>query len=152
HYSRRTVFLMSIPKAGTHMVIRLFDLMGLPQSSERSPQPGSWSTPVGYAYHAPCRELMASNAFDPIGRGLLLRSPAVFVYRNPLDIIVSEWDWLLKPEHAFSGYLSSCGDDSDPLEKLIADHRVMGNIRDRINRYTGWMSFSNVVPVSYEEL
>src|SRR3989344_3888052 len=25
HYSRRTVFLMAIPKAGTHMVIRLLD-------------------------------------------------------------------------------------------------------------------------------
>ena len=152
HYSRRTVFLMAIPKAGTHMVIRLLDLMGLCRSPDRAPRLGTWCTPVGYAYHAPCRELMADDWFDPIGRQLLLRSPAIFVYRNPLDIVVSELDWFVRPENAFSGYLNCCADESEQLERLIADDTVMGNIRDRINRYAGWMHFSNVIPVSYEEL
>ncbi len=152
HYSRRTVFLMAIPKAGTHMVIRLLDLMGLGRSLDRAPRVGTWCTPVGYAYHAPCRELMADDWFDPIGRQLLFRSPAIFVYRNPLDIVVSELDWFVRPENAFSGYLNCCADESEQLDRLIADDTVMGNIRDRINRYAGWMHFSNVIPVSYEEL
>jgi hypothetical protein len=95
---------------------------------------------------------MANDWFDPIGRQLLFRSPVIFVYRNPLDIIVSELDWFVRPDHAFSGYLNSCADKSEQLDRLIADQSVMGNIRDRINRYTGWVKFENVVPVSYEEL
>ena len=152
HISKRTVFLMSIPKAGTHMLIRLLGLMGLERSSDRAPRPGTWCTPVGYEYHAPCRELLANDWFNPLGRHLFFRSPAIFVYRNPLDIAVSELDWFVKPEHSFSGYLNCCTDDRERLSRLIADDSVMGSIRDRINRYAGWMNFGNVIPVSYEEL
>ncbi|HET9132195.1 MAG TPA: hypothetical protein VFO86_14670, partial [Terriglobia bacterium] len=152
HCSKRTVFLLSIPKAGTHMVIRLFDLMGLSRSPERAPKPGTWSTPVGYQYHAPCRDLINGDWFDPMGRQLLFRSPAIFVYRNPLDIIVSELDWFVRSEHTFSGYLNCCANRSEQLERLITDDTVMGTIRDRINGYVGWMNFNNVIPVSYEEL
>lgn len=152
HCSKRTIFLISIPKAGTHMLIRLFDLMRVSRSPERAPQPGTWCTPVGYHYHTPCREFMRDDWFDPMGRQLLFRSPAIFVYRNPLDIVVSERDWFVKPEHAFSGYLNCCADGSEQLDRLIADSTVMGTIRDRINGYVGWLSFSNVIPVSYEEL
>ncbi len=152
HCARRTVFLMSIPKAGTHMVIRLLHLMGLVRSSDRAPQPGTWSTPVGYHYHAPCKDLVAGDWFDPIGRQMLFRSPGIFVYRHPLDIVVSELDWFSRPEHTFSGYLN-CGDSkSEQLDRLIADSTVMGTIRDRINKYTGWMNFNNIIPISYEEL
>lgn len=152
HYSRRTAFLTAIPKAGTHMVIRLLDQMGLGRSPDRAPRPGTWSTPVGYEYHAPCRELMANDWFDPVGRRLLFRSPAIFVYRNPLDIVVSELDWFARPEHAFSAYLNCCTDRSEQLDRLIADDTVMGSIRDRVNRYAGWVNFSNIIPLSYEEL
>lgn len=152
HCSQRTVFLMSIPKAGTHMMIRLLDLMGLKRSSNRVPCPGTWSTPVGYEYHVPCRELLANDWSAPLGRQLLFRSPAIFVYRNPLDIVVSELEWFMKAENAFSGYLNCCADDNERLSRLITDESVMGNIRDRINRYAGWMNFGNVIPVSYEEL
>ncbi len=152
HSSKRTIFLLSIPKAGTHMVIRLFELMGLGRSPERAPRPGTWATPVGYHYHAPCRDLMRGDWFDPMGRQLLFRSPAIFVYRNPLDIIVSELDWFVRAEHTFSGYLNCCANRSEQLDRLIADDAVMGTIRDRINGYVGWMSFNNVIPVCYEEL
>jgi hypothetical protein len=152
HISKRTVFLMSIPKAGTHMLIRLLGLMGLERSSDRTPRPGTWCTPVGYEYHAPCRELLQNDWFNPLGRHLFFRSPAIFVYRNPLDIVVSELDWFVKAEHSFSGYLNCYADDRERLSRLIADDSVMGSIRDRINRYTGWMNFGNVIPVSYEEL
>ena len=152
HISKRTVFLMSIPKAGTHLLIRLLGLIGLERSSDRDPRPGTWCTQVGYEYHAPCRELLANDWFNPLGRHLFFRSPAIFVYRNPLDIVVSELDWFVKPEHSFSGYLNCCTDDRERLSRLIADDSVMGSIRDRINRYTGWMNFGNVIPVSYEEL
>gem|GEM_PF-2182263 len=152
HISKRTVFLMSIPKAGTHMLIRLLGLMGLERSSDRAPRPGTWCTPVGYEYHAPCRELLENDWFNPLGRHLFFRSPAIFMYRNPLDIVVSELDWFVKPEHSFSAYLNCCTDDRERLTRLIADDSVMGSIRDRINRYAGWMNFGNVIPVSYEEL
>jgi hypothetical protein len=152
HFSRRTIFLLSMPKAGTHMVIRLLTLMGLERSSDRAPIPGTWSTPVGYEYHAPCRELLSNDWFDPVGRRLLFRSPSLFVYRDPRDIVVSELDWFSKPEHAFSSYLHRCADQSERLERLISDDTVIGTIRDRVKRYVGWLHFSNVIPVSYEEL
>ena len=152
HISKRTIFLLSIPKAGTHMLIRLLGLMGLERSSDRDPRPGTWCTPVGYEYHAPCRELLANDWFNPLGRHLFFRSPAIFVYRNPLDIVVSELDWFVRPEHSFSGYLNCYADDRERLSRLIADDSVMGSIRDRINRYAGWMNFGNVIPVCYEEL
>lgn len=152
HFSRRTVYFTSIPKAGTHMMLRLFELMGLPRSDERRPAPGTWCTPTGYQYHAPCRELLADDWFEPLGRQPLLRSPGVFMYRHPLDIVVSELDWFVKPGHAFSSYLASFETDDDRLEALIADPSVMGTIRDRIMRYAGWVRFGNFCAVSYEEL
>lgn len=152
HISKRTVFLISIPKAGTHMLIRLLGLIGLERSSDRDPRPGTWCTQVGYEYHAPCREMLANDWFNPLGRHLFFRSPAIFVYRNPLDIVVSELDWFVKPEHSFSGYLSCFTNDRERLTRLLTDDSVMGSIRDRINRYAGWMNFGNVIPVSYEEL
>lgn len=152
HVSRRTVYFMSIPKAGTHMMLRLFELMGLPRSDERQPVPGTWCTPTGYQYHAPCRELFAGDWFEPLGRQPFLRSPSVFMYRHPLDIVVSELDWFSRPGHAFSNYLASFATDDDRLEALIADPSVMGTIRDRVMRYAGWVRFGNVCAVSYEEL
>jgi hypothetical protein len=152
HFSRRVVYLFSIPKAGTHMMLRLFDLMGLKRSPDRHPEPGTWCTPVGYQYHAPCRELLAGDWFEPVGRQLFLRSPGVFVYRHPLDIVVSELDWFVKPEHAFSDYLNGIADEEGRLQALIADATVMGSIRDRILRYSGWIRFPNLCAVSYEEL
>lgn len=152
HFSRRVVYLFSIPKAGTHMMLRLFDLLGLRRSADRHPEPGTWCTPVGYQYHAPCRELLAGDWFEPVGRQLFLRSPGVFVYRHPLDIVLSELDWFVKPEHAFSGYLNGMADDDERLGALISDPTVMGSIRERILRYAGWIRFPNLCAVSYEEL
>lgn len=152
HFSRRVVYLFSIPKAGTHMMLRLFDLLGLRRSADRHPEPGTWCTPVGYQYHAPCRELLAGDWFEPVGRQLFLRSPGVFVYRHPLDIVLSELDWFVKPEHAFSGYLNGMADDDERLGALISDSTVMGSIRERILRYAGWIHFPNLCAVSYEEL
>lgn len=152
HISRRGVYLISIPKSGTHMAIRLLEAFGLKRITSSLVPDGRWGT-LEDGYHTSCREYMLREwSADPLGSHPLFRSPAIFIYRNPLDILASELAWYQRGENAFSHCLRTDDSLDDRLMRLINDPMVFGTIRDRMNRYVGWMRFSNVIPVSYEEL
>jgi hypothetical protein len=80
------------------------------------------------------------------------RSPALFMYRHPMDILISELFWYQKQDVAFAHYLQKIESVKERLMCLIDDPFVLGTIRDRMNQYLGWLNFRNVTPVSYEEL
>ena len=152
HITRRSVYLISIPKSGTHMAMRLLRAFGLERVTSAVVPPGQWGTLEG-GYHTPCREYMLREwSANPLGSHQLFRSVALFTYRNPLDVLASELAWYQRNENTFSHCLGANSDLVDPLLRLINDATIFGTIRDRINRYVGWMDFSNVIPVSYEEL
>jgi len=152
YYKNLPIFIMTIPKSGTHMLIGLLEKFGYVRNKKPGVLPGMWCTIDSYNYHAPCREFMSREWADEIGKHPFFRSPAIFMYRNPLDIVVSEYIWFQKGIYSFSRYFMSFESDEERLTALIEDNHIMGSIRDRVNRYIGWMDFANVIPVSYEEL
>ena len=152
YFMKRPFFLMTIPKSGTHMLTNMLSHLDIQRNYSHLPVPGKYSTLEDYTYHAPCKEFMLREWPDPVGRHPFFRSPAIFMYRNPLDIIVSELSWYKKPEIAFSHYLKTFEDSDEKLMHLIDDPLVIGTIRDRMNMYIGWLNFSNVIPISYEEI
>ena len=81
-----------------------------------------------------------------------LKSPAIFIYRNPLDILVSEANYYHRTgKTAFSGYLANASFEGRLL-RLIDDPWLFGSIRERIGSFLPWLEFDNVIPVSFEEL
>jgi hypothetical protein len=81
-----------------------------------------------------------------------MRSAALFIYRNPLDVVASEANYYHKDgKTAFAGYLSAMTPEQRLL-RLIDDPWLLGTIRDRIGGFLPWFDFPNVIPVSFEEL
>jgi hypothetical protein len=155
HISRQTPYLISIPKSGTHLLIKMLNNMGILQNKSSLPYHGKWNTVFEYSYHTPCKEFVTENFFkttNPMGKHPLFQSPVIFMYRNPLDIVVSELSWFMKPSELLSHYLNNFSDMDSKLLALIDESSLLGNILERMNRYVGWLDFSNVIPVSYEEL
>lgn len=153
YWKRRPLFLISIPKSGTHMVYELVSAFGYRQGGNSPGDPAG-----GTAYfinsmnpHTPTAFLdfkeSSSNLYHPF-----MRCPALFSYRNPLDIVVSEANYYHKDgRSAFWSYLSGLDLDGR-IRLLINDPFMLGTIRDRILPFLGWLGVKNVIPLSYEEL
>jgi adenylyl-sulfate kinase len=152
YYKSRPLFITTIPRSGTHMLLGLLQAWGIEQNFSSTPAEGKWNTLNDYSYHAPCLDFFKNEWFDPLGTHPFFRYPGIFMYRNPLDIIVSELKWFEKDINAFSHYLNTLKHQDEKLLSIIDDKYVFGSIRDRMLRYIGWLNFSNIIPVSYEEL
>jgi hypothetical protein len=155
HYSNQSIFISCIPKSGTHMLIKMLEIMGIRQNLSSLPCKGKWNVVQEYSYHTPCKRFIEEqflNAFLPMGKHPLFYSPVIFMYRNPLDILVSEVSWFQRQSEVFSNHLNSFEDLDSKLLMLIDSRFVLGNIRERMLKYIGWLDFTNVIPVSYEEL
>lgn len=152
-WKRRPLFLISIPKSGTHLMYELVSAFGYRQGGNSSGNPAG-----GTAYfvnsmnpHTPTTFLdfkeSSSNLYHPF-----MRCPALFSYRNPLDIVVSEANYYHRDgRSAFWSYLSGLDLDGR-VRLLINDPFMLGTIRDRILPFLGWLGVKNVIPLSYEEL
>lgn len=153
YWQRRPLFLISIPKSGTHLVYELVSAFGYGLGGNCSDDPRG-----GVAYfinsmnpHTPTSFLdfkdSSSNLYHPF-----MRCPALFSYRNPLDIVVSEANYYHKDgRSAFWSYLSG-SDFNGRVRLLIRDPFLLGTIRERIMPFIGWLGIGNVIPLSYEEL
>lgn len=154
HYSNQSLYISCIPKSGTHMLIKMLEVMGIQSNSSSLPCNGKWNIIPKYSYHTPCKkftEEQFSNAMLPMGKHPIFQSSVIFMYRNPLDIIISELLWFAKPSELWSHYLNNFEDIDSKLLALI-ESPLLGNIRERMLNYIDWLDFSNVIPVSYEEL
>jgi hypothetical protein len=80
------------------------------------------------------------------------RSPALLIYRDPRDILVSEANWFHRPQFLpYSSYFTGLS-FRERLSRLLNDPWLWGSIRDRVAAYAAWLDYPNVVPISYEEL
>lgn len=153
HFSKRALFILSIPKSGTHLLYELANAFGysFAGSAPDDARPGSWYFVDAMNSHTPTSflrfEESSYNLYHP-----LLKSPALFIYRNPLDVVVSEANYYHEDgRSAFWSYLSERSFE-ERLLKLIDDPWLLGSIRERMGRYIGWMDLQNVIPLSFEEL
>jgi hypothetical protein len=157
HWSRRSLFLISIPKSGTHMLTELVKAFGYDIGGECPPEavPGHWHFLEFTNSHTAAPDFFIDTVRrQPHGNRAhpFPRHPALFIYRNPLDIVASEAGYYHRDgATAFSGYLDTLGDE-ERLLRLIDDRWLLGSIRDRMAKFAAWLDFGNVIPVSFEEL
>src|SRR5512134_505812 len=156
-FDARPLFLISIPKAGTHLLYALARAFGydagiiLPDW----PKPRHWYCVEYSNSHTRATDFFVDtvrrSAFGNRHHAFAV-SPALFIYRNPLDIIVSEANYYHRDGNAiFGGYLKNRSFE-ERLLTLIDDPWLFGNFRDRMAGFVPWLDFPNVVPVSFEEL
>ena len=78
--------------------------------------------------------------------------PALFIYRNPMDVVVSETFYLLRKEKTPLAHYYATFADAERCLSLIGDDALLGSIRERVRTYVAWSRLPNVVPISFEEL
>jgi len=151
------LFLISIPKAGTHLLMELARGLGYADggSHDGDPTPGAWH----YIEYSNCHTAASDFFIDTVRRSPFGNrqhpfptSPALFIYRHPYDILVSEAEYYHQSgRSAFYGYLSQLSFE-ERLERLAEDPWLLGSLRARIGKFAPWLEFPNVAPVSFEEL
>jgi len=157
HFSRNILFLISIPKSGTHLLYELARAFGYGDGviCPENPVPRHWYCLEYSNSHTVARDFFVDTVRrSPFGNRHhpFVKSPALFIYRNPLDIVVSEANYYHRDGNAaFGNYLAQLSFE-DRLLKLIDDPWLLGTIRDRIGGFLPWLSFCNVIPLSFEEL
>lgn len=158
HFGRnRPLFLISIPKGGTHLLYRLAESLGYPPGvvHNDNPLPGNWYCVEYSNSHTVARDFFVDTTRrSPFGNRHhpFPRTPTILIYRNPLDVLVSEANYYHRDgATVFAGYLRHL-DFEQRLLRLIDDSLLLGSIRDRINNFVPWLDCENVIPVSFEEL
>lgn len=157
HFESRPLFLISIPKSGTHLLYELAEAFGYQAGIVCPEQPlgGHWYCVEYSNSHTVARDFFVDTVRrSPFGNRHhpFPRCPALFIYRNPLDIVVSEANYYHRDgATAFAGYLAD-QPFAERLLRLINDPWLLGSIRDRVAGFAPWLDFPNVVPVSFEEL
>ena len=157
YYRNRPLFIVSIPKSGTHLLYKLAEALGYAQGIVHDvfPVPGQWYCVEYSNSHTVARDFFVDTVRrSPYGNRhhAFASAPAIFIYRHPLDVLVSEANYYHRDgKTAFAGYF-----DGLPFEKrvqrLIDDPWLLGSIRERVAGFAPWLDFPNVIPVSFEEL
>jgi len=156
-YDTRPLFLISIPKAGTHLLYTLAEAFGYVAGivCPEWPRPRHWYCVEYSNSHTRATDFFIDTVRrSPFGNRHhpFATSPALFIYRNPLDILVSEANYYHRDGNAiFGGYLANRSFD-ERLLALIDDPWLFGSFRDRMAGFVPWLEFPNVIPVSFEEL
>lgn len=157
HFGNQPLFLISIPKAGTHLLYELVQAFGYGAgiSLPDNPLPGNWYCLEYSNSHTSARDFFIDGVRRaPFGNRHhpFAHTPTLFIYRNPLDIVVSEANYYHRDGNTiFQGYFTGLSFE-ERLLRLIEDPWLMGSIRDRVGAFIPWLAFPNVVPLSFEEL
>jgi len=157
HWSQRPLYLISIPKSGTHLLYELANAFGYRQGINcvHEPRPAHWYCIEYSNSHTVAKDFFVDtvrrqafgNRYHPF-----MRTPAVFIYRNPLDVLVSEANYYHLPgKTSFAAYLGKRS-FTERLELLLGHDWLLGSLRERIGGFIPWLHFDNVAAVSFEEL
>jgi len=157
HFSQMPLFIVSVPKAGTHLIYDLAQALGYVPGVEMPefPKPQTWYCVEYSNSHTVARDFFVDTVRrSPFGNRHhpITNTPVLFAYRHPLDVLVSEAHYYHRDgKTVFSGYFD--GDDLDRrLRRLINDEWLLGSLRERVGKFIPWLRFPNVIPASFEEL
>jgi len=155
YYRHQAIYLLTLPKAGTHLLYELMRSFKIDFGGSAPP------TRAGH-YHSlvhPHTHTTATRFFEELadypGGGAdhpFFTHPALFIYRNPMDIVVSETFYLTRKEKTPLAHYYATFSDHERCQSLIAADPIIGCIRDRVRAYVAWPRLPNVIPVSFEEL
>lgn len=157
YFAQKPLFLVSVPKAGTHLLYELARALGYDEGVEcpEFPLGKTWYCLEYSNSHTVARDFFVDTVRRaPFGnrQHSFMRSPTLFMYRHPLDILVSEAHYYHgEGKTVFAGWLNQCNFD-ERIERLIHDNWLMGSLRERIGGFLPWLEFPNVIPLSFEQL
>lgn len=157
YWTLRSLFLISIPKSGTHLLTELARALGYADGDEcpATAERGHWHYLEFTNSHTAATDFFVDTVRRrPYGNRdhPFRHHPSLFIYRNPLDIVASEANYYQEDgATVFAGYLETLSYE-ERLLRLIDDQWVLGSIRDRVSKFAGWLEVSSVIPVSFEEL
>lgn len=157
YFAERPLYVVSVPKAGTHLLFELIHAFGYGRgelNGER-PNPGHWHCLEYSNTHTRAPDFFIDSVRRaPFGNRQhpFPRTPTIFMYRNPLDILVSEANYYPRSGRAlYAGYFQGL-DFQKRVRCLLNDPLLFGNFRDRMAAFAPWFHFPNVIPISFEEL
>jgi hypothetical protein len=157
HFSQKPLFLVSIPKSGTHLLYELVKALGYHEGVEAPEFPlgQTWYCVEYTNSHTVARDFFVDKIRrSPFGNRhhSFMHSPALFMYRHPLDILISEANYYHQDgKTAFSGWFDGA-DFDERVSRLLNDNWLMGSLRERIGGFLPWLNIPNVIPLSFEEL
>jgi hypothetical protein len=156
YYRQRAAYVITIPKSGTHMLFELLSAFGMingEQACDSLSLQHYYYTSANHS-HTDAHTFFAGLSDLPQGgaKHPLFVTPTLFMYRNPLDVVVSEAFYYGDPTKTSVAYYFSSMSMDERLQRLIGDNPLLGSIRDRMRRYIPWLQLPNVIPVGFEEL
>lgn len=157
HGLDRPLFLISIPKAGTHLLYRLAEQLGFKPAviCPEIPSPAHWYCLEYSNSHTVPRDFFVDFVRRaPFGNRMhpFPFTPALFIVRHPWDVLVSEANYYGKPgKTVFSGFYDGL-DFEARTRRLLEDGAMLGRFCDRILAFEPWLHFDNVIPLGFEDL
>lgn len=156
-YKNHPLFLISIPKSGTHLLYKLVNLLGYEEGQSlpyENKEGGKWYTLEYSNSHTLTQDFFVDSVRrSPFGNRLheFAYSPALFIYRNPISILGSEVNYYSKKgKTSFFNFFTNLS--YDQIYQSLINHPFLGSIRYRIKSFSSWLNFPNVIPLSFEEL
>jgi hypothetical protein len=156
HLSRRSLFVLTVPKAGTHLLFHLLHEFGLTPGLRYVDrlEPATYYFLVHDHSHIPAAEFFEHLTNQPRGGAdhPFFHTPALFIYRNPLDVLVSEVFYYVKRDKSALAYYY---EDMTPEERcleLIRGEPLLPSLRGRMLQRAPYLRLKNVLPLCYEEL
>jgi len=157
HGLARALFLISIPKAGTHLLYCLAEALGFKTGvvCPDIPTPGYWYCLEYSNSHTVPRDFFVDSVRRaPFGNRMhpFPYTPALFIVRHPWDILVSEANYYAKPGNTvFSDFYAGLDFDAR-TKRLLEDGLMLGRFCNRVLAFEPWLHFGNVVPLAFEDL
>lgn len=155
YYQQQSCFLVTMPKAGTHLLYELMRSFQINLGGSAPPlRAGHYHSLIHNHTHTTAARFFEELANYPEGGAThpFFSHPALFIYRNPMDVVVSETFYLTRKEKTPLAHYYRTLSDHERCESLIATDPIIGCIRDRVRAYVAWPRLPNVIPISFEEL
>lgn len=151
------LFLISIPKSGTHLLYRLAEALGYAPGivCPARPRPGHWYCLEFSNSHTVPRDFFVDSVRRAPFGGRAHPFPAVaalFILRHPLDILVSEANYVARPGRTLYSGRYEARDFAARVATLLDDEAMLGRFARRVADFAPWLDFPNVLPLTYEDL
>ena len=144
----------TIAKSGTHLLGGLLDLFGIHHDGGgvRGTGPTTWRELPG-GPHVSAQKFFTLAVNEPYGGyyNTLFSTPMLFLYRNPLAVLVSTARYLGEERNNAINHLMSQWTLDRRIDELI-ESELFGKFARSIDAYSSWLELPNVIPISFEEL
>lgn len=157
HWYRNPLVVISPPKSGTHLLLKLVENFGYKEGGilPVNPECGKWYSLDAVSVHTSAQEYFRRknirgdlyggrlNAFNTC-RGLVM-------YRHPRDVFRSALNYNFDPNNTIFGcYMNGFG-RKEKLKALLEPKSIVGDLGEILNDMANWAFFPNIATLGFEE-